>query len=445
MRALRSAVMVAASFSRPAGFVDDATLRRACPAPAVHFGRRINNGYRAGVDPAEHLVVTATARDGAGIARSADGRVMFVEDALPGETVTAEVLRVEKRWSRARAVKVLTPSPQRVPVSCRHRVDGCGGCDLLHVAGDHQLDLKAGIVTDQLERAGVEFPQPDLVSLTDDQGRTTVRAAVVTGRAGYRARSSHDVIVPASCPAVDPLVEELLVDGRFGDAAEVTIRAGSRTGDRLVLVDGDPDDVDVPDDVLVVGADELAAGRRAWIHEEAAGRSWRISARSFFQNRPTGVDALVALVAEAIDALDRSGGAGPLVDAYAGVGIFAGTVGARRPPVAVERSADSLADARVNLAGGDVRIVAADVAAWPATPAAVVVADPARAGLGRAGVDALLAADPGLFVLVGCDPGAFARDAGLLAAAGWRLERLAVVDLFPDTSHVETVGVFTAR
>ena len=384
--------------------------------------------------------MTATARDGAGIARTKDGRVVFVEGALPGETVTAEVIDVQKRWSRGRVVEVLEASPIRVAVPCAHRLEGCGGCDLLHVDPGHQLAMKAGIVAEQLQRAGVEAPEATLHPLVDDHGRTTVRAAVVDGRAGYRMGGSHDVVIPLTCQAVDPLAEQVLVDGRFGDAAEVTIRVGNRTGERLVLVEGDPSVVSVPDDVRVVSAEELAGGRRAWLHEEAAGRRWRISARSFFQNRPAGVDALVEVVGGMVDAL---GANGPMVDAYAGIGIFAGTIGQGRDVHAVERGRDSLADARINLDENRVKIVGSAVENWKAVRASVVVADPAREGLGQRGVEVLMGCQPELFLLVSCDPGSFARDAGLLAASGLRLDRMAVVDMFPGTSHTETVGAFS--
>jgi 23S rRNA (uracil1939-C5)-methyltransferase len=89
-----------------------------------------------------------------------------------------------------------------------------------------------------------------------------------------------------------------------------------------------------------------------------------------------------------------------------------------------------------------VKIVRSAVESWKAVRASVVVADPAREGLGKAGVEVLSGCHPELFVLVSCDPGSFARDAGLLAGAGLRLDRLTVVDLFPGTSHVETVGAF---
>lgn len=385
------------------------------------------------------LQVTATARDGAGVARAPDGRVVFVEGALPGETVVVELLREERRWSRGTVAEVLTASPDRVPVPCPHRLDGCGGCDLLHVGLLIQPEMKASIVAEQLDRAGVTAPAIESRALADDTGRTTVRAAVLDGRAGYRETGSHDVVIPSACLAVDPALEELLVDGRFGAANQVTIRVGARTGERMALVDGDPFEVDLPDDVIVASRTELLEGRRAWIHEHAAGRSWRISARSFFQNRPAGVDALVHEVTDVVDAL---GSDGSLVDAYSGIGIFSGTVAKDRRVTAIERGADSVADARVNLADGDVKIVKAPVEAWKATRSAIVIADPAREGLGKSGVASLVAAQPDLFVLVSCDPASFARDSALLAESGLDLEKVTVVDMFPGTSHIETVGAF---
>ena len=406
---------------------------------SAHDGdpNRVGCRYRSLVE----LLVTAIARDGVGVARADDGRVVFIEGALPGETVTAEITRVDKRWSRGSVVTVQDPSPDRVAVSCVHQIEGCGGCDLLHVAPSAALRMKQSVVVDQLVRVGVEAPAPALRELSDDHGRTTVRASVVGGRAGYRLRGSHDVVVPDTCEAVDPRAEELLVEGNFGEADEVTIRVGNRTGERMVMVDGSDFGVELPDDVLVVTTAELSNGRRGWIHEEAGGRLWRVSARSFFQNRPAGVDALVAEVGTMVDDLGTDG---PMVDAYAGVGVFAGTVGRDRRVNAIERGRDSIADARVNLGGVDVKVIRADVARWRPSPASIVIADPTREGLGKAGVKALARAEPQLLVLVSCEPGAFARDTKLLGDAGMRLDRYTVVDMFPGTSHVETVAAFVA-
>ncbi len=384
--------------------------------------------------------MTATARDGAGVARGPDGRVVFVEGALPGELVRAEIVRDDRRWSRARVVAVLEPSPDRIAVDCVARIEGCGGCDLLHVETGAQLRLKTTMVLDQLHRAGIEPPMPAVRTLDHDAGRTTVRAAVVDARAGFRRARSHEVVVPDECGAVDPLAAELLVEGRYPGAREVTIRVGSRTGDRLVVVDGDPSRVVVPDDVVVVGRRQLDEGRRVWIHEEIAGHRLRISARSFFQNRPAGAEALVAEVAEQLQGVDGD----PVIDAYAGVGLFSVCSVDGRRVVVLERSSDAVADARANLAGRRAKVLRLPVERWRASPAPLIVADPARQGLGDRGVTALTRARPERLVLVSCDASAFAADARRLSSAGLELRRWTLVDLFPDTSHVETVAVFEA-
>jgi 23S rRNA (uracil1939-C5)-methyltransferase len=235
----------------------------------------------------------------------------------------------------------------------------------------------------------------------------------------------------------------MLVDGRFGDADEVTLRVGARTGERLALLTPTVGaEVSLPSDVVVVGADELRAGRRAWIHEEVAGRRFRISAESFFQTRVDGAEALVAEVGRLVTDASSDGSTGSMADLYCGVGLFAATVGADRHVVAVERSRSSVADARVNLEGLDVRVVRSAVERWRPSPVDVVVADPARHGLARDGVARVDATGARCLVLVSCDAGALGRDAGLLAKAGWSHDGSTLVDLFPDTPHVEVVSRF---
>ncbi len=244
-----------------------------------------------------------------------------------------------------------------------------------------------------------------------------MRAAVLGGRAGFRRRRSHDVVVVDSCLVTHPAAEEVLVEGRFGDADEVVVRVGARTGDRLVVASPTATGVVVPDDVRVVGTDELDAGAEAWVHEEIAGRTWRVSARSFLQASPEAADALVDRVGAA--AADLVPGAERLVDLCAGVGLFAGTVGAEASEVvAVESSRDAVADARHNLAGGPARVVRAPMARWRPDPADLVIADPPRTGLGREGVAPVLASGAAGVVLVSCDAGALGRDARLLVEGG---------------------------
>lgn len=359
--------------------------------------------------------VARIATTGEGVGRAPDGRTLFVAGALPGERVRAAVVEVRKRHGRADVVEVVEAAPGRRVPPCPHVADGCGGCDWQHATEPVQAELRRTIVRDALERIGrIADPVVEAGVAVADPRRTTVRMAVVDGRAGHRRRRSHDVVVPETCMVLHPRLEAMVLEGRYpeADGDDVVLRVGDRTGEAAV------------------------AGT---VHEEAGGRRWRVSAGSFFQPSAAAADALVEEVGAALG--EATGGR--MVDLAAGVGLFAGTVGARFDEVvAVEISESAVADAEVNLAGLPVRIVRSTIERWTPEPAAVVVADPPRAGLGRAGVDVAVATGAPTLVLVSCDAASLGRDAGLLVAEGYRLERSRVLDLFPQSSHVEVVSRF---
>jgi 23S rRNA (uracil1939-C5)-methyltransferase len=366
-----------------------------------------------------------------------------VAGALPGETVTVELQQQKKDFARGHAVEVLTPSPDRALPPCPFVAAGCGGCDWQHVDPAAQRRLKTAVVADALRRqAKLEIAVGEGPDLPATGYRTTLRGVASGGRFGLRRRHSHDLVDIGPCLIAHPLIDELVVSGRFPDG-EVVLRAGAGTGERLVVVAGDVAACEVPDGTRVVASSDLAAGRRAWFHEELAGRRWRISARSFFQARADGAEALIAAVARAVEGAGPPGG--HLVDLYGGVGLFAGALGAGRTVTLVEHAPSAVADARVNLADLDARIVRADVAHWGAARADVVVADPSRAGLGVRGVAKVAATHASRLALVSCDPAAFGRDARLLGEAGYDLRSSELVDLFPHTSHIEVVSRFDRR
>ncbi|MCC5950762.1 MAG: class I SAM-dependent RNA methyltransferase [Acidimicrobiia bacterium] len=397
------------------------------------------------------VVVERPVAAGRLLARQADGRVVLVEGALPGERVRARVHRRRARHLEAVTCEVIESSSDRVAPPCAAVAEGCGGCDLQHARPEVQLELKVAVVADALARlGGLTAPPVRAGAAVARGGRTTVRAGVDgDGRAGLRKRRSHDLVVPAQCPAAHPLVEELLLEGRFPRCEEVTLRCGAATGERLVLARPAAGDVEVPDDAWVVGEDEVRRGRKVWLHEVVAGEVWRISAPSFFQSSREGADALVAAVTSASSvAMAAADEQSTLVDLYAGVGLLAGTVGRSwpGPVVAVERARSSTADAEANLRRvlGEGRAVVHTTAveAWRPCPAGLVVADPARSGLGATGVARVAATATAHLVLVSCDAAALGRDTALLAQEGFSLVESVVLDMFPDTHHVEVVSRF---
>ena len=367
------------------------------------------------------LEPTGVAAGGDALARDAGGRVAFVEGALPGERVGAEVVQERKDFVRARVIEVLDPSPSRVEPPCPFVAAGCGGCQWQHIDPAAQSRLKVDIVIDALRRIA-HRPDPPMAgevrAVPATAYRTTLRLAVGRdGRAAYHRRHGHDLVAVDSCLIAHPALEDLVVNGRFPRAREVTLRVSASTGERVAVVHPAGAGLHVPADV--------AAGGR--IHEELAGRRWRISATSFFQAGPAGAELLV--------------------DAYAGVGLLGGALAGGRGNVAVvaiESHPAAARDAKANLADLDARVLQIDVGEWraPDEPPALVVADPARTGLGKPGVQALVAAGAPVLVLVSCDPASLARDTALLAGAGYRLASVQVLDLFPHTFHVETVSRF---
>src|SRR5581483_8538052 len=269
--------------------------------------------------PSEDIAVSGVAAGGEAVGRLADGRAVFVRGALPGERVRVTVTDERNRFARAALVEVLDAAPGRVAPPCPRVEAGCGGCDWQHVAPGLQRELKARIVTDALRRIGrLDPPEPSPGPELPVEGwRTTVRALVDDrGRAGFRLHHAHDPLAvgPDGCLVAHPLVDEVLRDGRFpSPVREVTVRAGDRTGERLVVCSPAVGDSRVPEGVTLVGADDLAGGHRAWIHEVVAGRRWRISAGSFFQSRPDGAEALVDAVLSALGGAPPggAGGTGP--------------------------------------------------------------------------------------------------------------------------------------
>ena len=376
-----------------------------------------------------------------------DGRVVFVEGALPGELVEVELASAKKDYAKGSVIEVLERSPLRDSPSCAHRRAGCGGCDWMHLNPSGQLDAKAEIVAESLRRVGrlesaaVERIVAVGAAVSPFGYRTTIRVVGGPGDVvGFREQGSDRVIAASSCPVAESTLSRLLPLLDLDENAEVTLRTSVATGAITAIwsrahrhgVRGLPSGVHI--------------GERAWLTERVAGVDLRVSAGSFFQSGQQAAELLVDAVRRAAPELV---GAAHAVDAYGGVGLFAATTMAdARRVTLVESARSACRDAEHNLvdrAGADV--VCSEIGTWAVDeqlPSAdVVVADPARPGLARPGTERLVALSPQVLVLISCDPVSLARDVTLLGAAGYVPERVEVLDLFPQTHHVETVTRFT--
>ena len=403
------------------------------------------------------LQLTSIAHGGAALGRH-EGRVIFVPYALPGETARVVITEDKGRYGFARLVEVLEPSPDRVTPACPYfGLAGCGGCQWQHIAYPAQLRFKAEIVADQLARIGKIAAPIVRPTLPDGSGWAYRNHAqfhpAPAGGLGFQAAASHDVVAVDECPILHPLLADLYaaLDLDFEGLARLSLRAGTASGDRMLLfemVDDLPPalEIDLPVSCVLL----LSDGRHAnligsnHITENVAGRTYRISAPSFFQVNTPQAGQLVRL---ALEYLDLQGGE-TVLDAYCGVGLFATHLAERAGlVVGIESSPAAVADLLENTAEFDnVEVIEGPVeAVLPDLDVSLdaAVMDPPRAGVDRFALDALVERRPARLVYVSCDPATLARDAKRLARAGYRLVEVQPVDMFPQTYHVESVALFT--
>ncbi|MFM8973200.1 MAG: hypothetical protein ACKOOG_11305, partial [Actinomycetota bacterium] len=204
---------------------------------------------------------TAFGRTGDATARILGGRVS-IPGAIPGEVVRVRALAQRKGVVHAQVLEVLEASPDRVTPPCAEVANGCGACQWQHLGLEAQRREKRariahalGIASDDLE---------PMVVLPDTVFRTTLDAAVDRGRAGLRRYRSHRTVPIDTCLVAHPLLAELITDADYGEATEVLLRCGARTGERMAAPLPADATIRVPADV---GRDRF--------HVEAAGRTWR--------------------------------------------------------------------------------------------------------------------------------------------------------------------------
>ncbi len=432
------------------------------------------------------LQLTTITHGGAALGRH-KGRVIFVPYALPGEMVRVEITEDKGRYAFARLVDVLDPSPDRVAPPCPYfGPTGCGGCQWQHVAYEAQLRFKAEIVADQLARIGDIADPPVRPTLPNRSGWAYRNHAqfhpAPDGGLGFQGASvgrprgrglraeGHDarpepalseeerpgrrVVAVDDCLILHPLLSDLYaaLDLDLEGLIRLSLRAGTATGDAMLIFEMADDlppalEIDLPVSCVLLLSDGMHVNLIGSNHitEIVAGRTYRISAPSFFQVNTTQTGQLVRLVTEYLDLR----GDETVLDAYCGVGLFTAhlaeraglVVGVELAPTAVADLLENTAEFdNVEVIEGPVEVVLPDLD----VPLDGAVVDPPRAGVDRFALDALVARRPARVVYVSCDPATLARDAKRLVRAGYRLVEVQPVDMFPQTYHIESVALFVS-
>jgi len=403
----------------------------------------------------ETVLIERMALGGRGVGRLPSGKVVLARGAAPGDRLRVRIDRHERDLAHATAMEIVEPAADRVAPPCPS-ASRCGGCSWMHIDPGAQRRLRRRLVVDELTRGGLAPPAPagDHPDTATLGYRTRTRLHRRGARFGTLAAGSHEVVPLVACPVLAPPLEalalelagaisttppadaemELWLDRRGRRALHVLPRGHADwrwLGERLAL------------DAFAIGRPRPRREARppAMLEEDSAGEPLLFAPGVFVQvNRE--VNAL--LVAEVL----RLAGEGErFAEAYAGAGNFTIHLAPRfASGLALEGDALAAGMLRENLAArdGDVRVheerddaSAARLARGPAPD--VFVADPPRAGM-KPLVPAILSAQPPRVVVVSCHPAAAVRDAALLAReGGYALGDVTLLDMFPQTHHVEIV------
>ncbi len=378
-----------------------------------------------------------------------DGQVVLAPFVLPAELVSLETVRVKSGLLRGNSPEVLTGSEHRVQPRCEY-FGTCGGCHYQHADYAYQLTQKVEILRETLRRLGGISVDDEIPVISGDPWfyRNRVQLHFANGASGFHRMGSHELRTIDHCYISAPVLVEAIA--RMQEAVKRPEWPGFLRSLEL-FTNGSELQLNVLDAGRPVAArffdwcatflPTLAPGA---IEYQAAGSRFRISGGSFFQVNRFLLDALVAEV------LSDSGGE-YAVDLYAGVGLFSLPLRGHFKRVhAVERGGSAYRDLEANLAGVDGSIKAIHASAENYLPSDLesrpdlLVVDPPRAGLGQQTTQAILNLKPKRLTIVSCDPATLARDAKVLLTA-YQIRRLALIDLFPQTYHFETVMHLEAK
>ena len=383
---------------------------------------------------------------GDGLARDSEGRTVFVPGTLAGELVEASISEVRRGFSQSKLESILEPSAERVIPGCEY-VPRCGGCQYQHANDPYQLQMKLGILRETFSRA--HLPVPDEIgALTGPPWgyRNRVRLHVMGSALGYRQRASHKLLPVSHCPIAAPLLEEAIAAIARSHVANVCDEVELFTNGDQLLVSllgrkrgslksfAEQLRVHLP---ALTGAGLMGeAWGQPFLTYTVAENEYRVSLGSFFQVNRFLLPELLLLV------LAWSGSGKVAWDLYSGAGLFAKALDYEHV-TAVESAGPSAEDLQYNLAGKPHRIVRSGTLEFLRKPVKVkpelVLVDPPRAGLGKEVCALLSDVGAASMVYVSCDPATLARDLQSLLPY-YSLEKLHLVDLFPQTFHLETVA-----
>jgi 23S rRNA (uracil1939-C5)-methyltransferase len=371
------------------------------------------------------LTINAVAFGGSGVGRYGK-MVVFVPFSVDGDMVSVKIVTVKKSFATATLQFVHFPSPFRITPRCE-AYTRCGACSYQHITYEHQVVLKHRQVRDALKRIGRfdTIPLENMIPSPQAYGyRGRADFHVTTGKGkeriiGFAARATNDIVDLERCE----IVHESINDALF------RIRGEGRRAGRLPL--------------WSTPAEEVSG---SCILRRVKAREMLVPRDGFFQANLYLTDTLV----DVVEKFCNLSGTETVLDGYCGSGLFSLFLAPRCGRIygieakrdAIRCAKENMNQAGINLAffyTGDIAHVLWNRFIRESIPVDVVLVDPPRIGLEQDALEALIALNPAKIVYVSCNPSTLARDLRALAGFGYYIRRVQPLDMFPQTSHIETV------
>jgi 23S rRNA (uracil1939-C5)-methyltransferase len=384
---------------------------------------------------------------GDGLARL-DGQVALAPFVLPGERAVVEVVERKSGLLRGKLVEVREASPDRVLPPCPHFTH-CGGCHYQHAGYEAQLRLKRDILAETLRRVGKIEPPAEIRVIAAEPWhyRNRVQLHIRGTQIGYLEAHSNRLSPIEQCPISSPRINEVIAtlrqmlrDARWPRFVQSIEVFSDETQIQLNVLDTE---LPVARRFFEWCAETLPGLVPGALEYRAAGEVYRVSGGSFFQVNRRLIDRMAELAIGDVQGETA-------LDLYAGVGLFSLLLGKRVAKVtAVESGSAAIRDLQFNAERAGVAMdarqssVDAFLEGFTATPD-FVLADPPRSGLGKTVVAHLARLAPPRLTIVACDPATLARDLAGLVNAGYRIDGVTMIDLFPQTFHIEAI-VYLSR
>lgn len=423
---------------------------------------------------------------GDGFGRMEDGRPIFVSKAVPGDEVEVKISEDKKNYSKGVIEKIIKSSPDRVKPPCQY-FEYCGGCDQQNISYQNQLKYKDEIFQEVLHRAKVKV-KPEKIIVGSNHPfyyRNSIRFFFVSDKnknihfARHNFSDDSKFVVVESCMLQSEIANKILATIKDfinknvlykSSFWQLKIREGKRTGDVMIEIITADDELPEQNGIIKVlknikgvrsiyhtiapGKSLLNLKRRLIfgspiIFEKIGGFTFQISPESFFQTNSQGIRTLYDKIKEFADVKfgDR------VIDLYCGtgtIGIYLSTLAKKVVGIEIvpEAIRDAIDNAKINKIK-NCEFVCSDAMKWlkqnRKIKINIIIIDPPRAGVKKELIFDICNLDFDILVYVSCDPSTFARDLKIFEDKGIAVKKIQPIDMFPQTHHIECVGLLLKK